>query len=101
MAKMIECPLCRAAFALDALLAGVVGYSSGTDSACAPCPRCRAVLEFRVRSGSIELGYTYWAGSFHFEGMVTVSVSGLRRTGERSAPVFEYLGVAYPTRRSS
>ncbi len=35
-------------------------------------------MEFRLRAGVIELGYTYWAGSMHFEAVSSKRVHGLR-----------------------
>lgn len=90
------CPHCNGTFPPEELLATVSAYSADSRVFGTSCPRCGQSLELQVRSGSIELGYTYWAGSMHFEGMVTIRASGLRVVGERDAPVLEYKGVFYP-----
>ncbi|HWS25140.1 MAG TPA: hypothetical protein VN259_01075 [Xanthomonadales bacterium] len=36
-------------------------------------------MEYRAYSGALELGFTYWAGSMHFEGVVKLAVPGLAR----------------------
>jgi hypothetical protein len=41
------------------------------------CPGCGAGLELRLGTGRVEVGGTYWAGSFHFEVMKTLRVPGL------------------------
>lgn len=41
------------------------------------CPHCQASLEFRIRPDALELGYTYWAGSMHFEALCSRRVKGL------------------------
>ena len=35
-------------------------------------------MEYRAASGALELGYTYWAGSMHFEGVATLAVHGFK-----------------------
>lgn len=72
------CPLCSKPFPREAFLAAVSGYSTSTDSGSSSCPECHAALEFRVRPGCLELGYTYWAGSLHFESVSSFRIAGLR-----------------------
>ena len=90
-----ECLSCRGAFTVAELLARISGYAREVDAFTASCPHCGQGLEFQVRAGTVVLGYTYWAGAMHFEGMVDLSARGLRRTGPRDAPVLEHDGVAY------
>ncbi|MBK9657464.1 MAG: hypothetical protein IPO66_19315 [Rhodanobacteraceae bacterium] len=42
-------------------------------------------MECRAYSGALELGYTYWAGSLHFEGVVKLPVPGLARAATEGA----------------
>ena len=88
----LTCPSCDSEVPPEGLLSGVQGYSNETDSGVAPCTRCGKAIEFRVRAGSLEIGYTYWAGSLHFEGMVGVSVPGLRWERGGRGRVIEYGG---------
>ncbi len=78
-AQLATCPRVDCAKEFDplAFLATAVGYSLVTDSGMANCPVCRKSIDFRVRRHFIELGFTYWAGSLHFEGLATVRVTGL------------------------
>ncbi|MEI6413375.1 MAG: hypothetical protein WCP34_03805 [Pseudomonadota bacterium] len=66
----------------------------------APCPHCKTGLEFRVRGRQLELGYTYWSGSMHFEGMLTCAVPGLRMTFSGESPVFVLKGQVLPSHAS-
>ncbi len=76
--KALICPLCSKPFSREAFLAAVSGYSTLTDSGSSSCPECHGALEFRVRPGCLELGYTYWAGSLHFEAVRSFRIAGLR-----------------------
>ena len=73
------CPFCKADVDAARFLAGTQGYATGTDSGVAPCTGCGEALEFRARSGLLELGYTYSSGSLHFEAMLAVAVEGLEQ----------------------
>jgi len=44
----------------------------------ANCPACGAGLEVRLGNGAFEVGYSYWAGSLHFETLQRVRVAGLK-----------------------
>jgi hypothetical protein len=77
--KPIPCPACQQPVAPADLLAGATCYNTLTDSSGAPCPHCRQGIEFRARTGTLELGCTYWAGSLHFEAMITHRLAALRR----------------------
>ena len=72
------CPFCEKPFAPSRFLESVTGYSSETDSGGATCPECGRGLEFRIGRGSLEIGYTYWAGSMHFEAVRTSRVPRLK-----------------------
>jgi len=74
------CSQCKRNFDVARLLGTLRGYSTLTDSGTAPCPNCGVELEFRVRPGTLEMGYTYWAGSFHFAPVESFAVSHLRVT---------------------
>ncbi len=95
------CPQCGASLSVAALLSNVAGYDRGTRSATAPCPSCGKDLEFQVRGGLLVLGYTYWAGSLHFEGMVEVPARGLMLVEEDGHVRFEVGGVRYGLPRAS
>ena len=84
MAALI-CPRCDEHVSPESLLAAVAGYSIATDSGSSLCPVCHAAVEFRVRPGRLELGYTYWAGSLHFEALSSAPIAGLRLVSENGA----------------
>jgi len=73
-----KCLRCDQSVPPESLLEAASGYSTATDSGTSTCPRCNQSIEFRVRSGALELGFTYWAGSMHFEAMSSHRVNGLR-----------------------
>ena len=77
---------------VPALLGAATGYAFATDSGSAPCTRCTKAIDFRVRNGSVEIGFTYWAGSFHFEPIQAVRVSRLRQRQAEDAVTFELPG---------
>jgi hypothetical protein len=72
------CPLCKKEIAAATLFAELAAFAPTTAHFAARCPACRDYLEFQAQSGRITLGYTYWAGSMHFEGVVDAKVPGLR-----------------------
>jgi transcription elongation factor Elf1 len=74
----LTCPRCNQPLTADALLGASLGYSPVTDSGGSTCAACGEGLEFRVRAGVVELGFSYWAGSMHFEAVSTHRVKGLR-----------------------
>ena len=90
-----NCLTCQQPFELADLLSGLTGYATLTDSGTAPCPRCGAGLEFRVGAGTLELGYTYFGGSMHFEALETFPVSGLRQRRNGHLVSIEHRGVLY------
>jgi len=96
--RTFECISCKAEVEVGAFLAGLGGFIEQTSSASAKCPACGGSIEFQVRSGSLELGYTYWAGSLHFEGLVTVRVPGIKVVGEGDSRAIEAGGVVYRPR---
>lgn len=84
------CLKCGREFAAAELLAGLKGYDPRTNSGVTSCAACGDVMELRVQPGKIEVGYTYWAGAMHFEGMATVPAPGLElvRDGALESCVF-------------
>lgn len=93
---MSPCPRCGAVVSTDRLLAAVTAYSTDTDSGLSACPRCGGTLDFRVGAGKLELGYTYWAGSMHFEAITSVPIAGLRVIKAGSALAFSLGDTVYP-----
>ncbi len=91
-----SCPTCHADFAVAAFLASVTGYSASTNSGQSRCPQCNVGIEFRISADALELGYTYWGGSMHFDSVVQVKIAGLRlvRTGESFVAKLD--GATYP-----
>ena len=63
----LTCPSCNLPLPIESLLGAASGYSRVTDSGASSCSRCGQSIEFRLRPSVIEVGYTYWAGSMHFE----------------------------------
>ncbi|HYN01815.1 MAG TPA: hypothetical protein VE359_05190 [Vicinamibacteria bacterium] len=90
------CPHCHEGFALEPFLRGVTGYSATTDSGGAPCPLCRESLEFRVASGALEIGFTYWGGSLHFDALSVHRVRGLRLVHSGASITAVLNGVEFP-----
>lgn len=50
------------------------------------CARCGRGVELVVRDGTLDVGWTYWAGSLHFEGGTYVEAPGLRVERRRDPP---------------
>jgi transcription elongation factor Elf1 len=96
--RAFECISCRAAIDVSSFLAGLTGFHNDTNTATAKCPACGASIAFQVRSGSLEIGYTYWAGSLHFEGLLSVRVPGIRVIPEGESRAIEAGGVVYRPR---
>ncbi len=90
------CPSCDEALGLEELLAGASGYSVVTNSGGSVCPSCHATVEFRIGPGCLEFGYTYWAGSLHFEGVSTFPVPGLRLVVSGESLVAALHGRSFP-----
>lgn len=93
---MIECPTCHQSFSIAALLAGCSGYQRGSAMAGGQCPQCGQGFECRICDGRVEIGYTYWAGSLHFETLTEASVPGLRLDSTEAPPAAVLDGVRYP-----
>ena len=74
----IVCPRCDRPVSTHAFLAAAVAYWRETDSGTADCPACHQSVEFRVRPGAIEVGFTYSAGALHFDSVASYPVRGLR-----------------------
>ena len=73
----ILCPRCDRPVSAYAFLGAASAYWRETDSGTADCPACHKSIEFRVRSGVIEIGFTYWAGALHFDSVASYPVRGL------------------------
>lgn len=69
---------CGAELDAVALVAAVRTYSAQQGLCGAICPRCGSGIELCIRPGMIGYGYTYWAGSMHFEEVGVLRVHGLR-----------------------
>lgn len=89
------CLTCLQPFEVAEFLSGLTGYAALTDSGSAPCPRCGAPLEFRVRANTLELGYTYFGGSMHFEVLEAFAVSGLSQSRKGHVVSIKHHGVIY------
>lgn len=89
------CPHCAKPLDLAAFLFAVTAYDPSTRSSTSSCPGCGKALEFQVRGGVLTLGYTYWAGSFHFEGLVDVPARGLKLVEDEDGVRYEFGGARY------
>jgi len=78
--------------ALDALPTDGMGRSGMFVHSCSGCGQ---KIEVRLRNGKLEVGYSYFGGSMHFEVMRETRVTGLKIT--RSDP--DDLDVGIGTRR--
>lgn len=85
-----RCPRCEAFFVVDECFESATGYSSSTDSGSATCPACRQQIEFRVARNTLELGFTYWAGSLHFDAVASYRISRLSIERDRDAFVVKF-----------
>lgn len=93
---MIECPACHQTFSALAFLPGCSGYAAASSMANGQCPLCGEFFECRIGDGSIEIGYTYWAGSMRFEALSQAQVPGLRIDRNARPPAALLAGVSYP-----
>jgi hypothetical protein len=91
-----SCPRCSKPLQLENFLAAVSGYSTVTDSGGSSCPDCHEALEFRVAEGALELGYTYWAGSLHFEAVGSFRLAGLRLVSREGYLAVSIKGKVFP-----
>lgn len=93
-----RCPHCEHELTAVALLANAPSYSRSLGLAVADCPGCGQGLEFRPRTGRLAVGYTYWAGSMHFEEVFEIAARGLECREEGDALVCAYRGQVYRLR---
>ncbi len=98
-AGSFACPSCSVEIGVEAVLGDLRSYSPGTRSFASSCPSCGQGIELQVRSGRLVVGTTYWAGSFHFEGLLEVSARGIRAEASSDPPSIVYRGDRYPTSR--
>lgn len=96
-----RCPHCGYELTPDGLLGSTQTYSGSSGLAVADCPGCGRGLEFRPRTDRLAVGYTYWAGSMHFEEVFEIPARGLRCRSDGGALVCEYRGVAYRLREGA
>ena len=75
--KTFDCPFCKKPMRGEDLARNTIAFSSAMHLHVTTCPHCGKNMEYRAASGALELGYTYWAGSMHFEGVVKLAVPGL------------------------
>jgi hypothetical protein len=61
----------------------------------AECPACGKGVEFRARGTRLELGWTYWAGSLHFEAVTEANVGAIRIVCEGEDRAVELGGVIF------
>lgn len=95
-AESFGCPSCSASVRIEELLGGGLRYSSGTMAFTSSCPLCAKEIEFQARAGRLTIGYTYWAGSFHFEGLFDVPARGIRADLSPDSPSVSYGGSRHP-----
>lgn len=93
--SQFACPHCKQPSKVAALLGGLEAFSPVTAHFSARCPQCRDYLEFTASSGKLVLGYTYWAGSMHFEGMIDVAAAGLSVDATLKPPALRFAGATY------
>lgn len=75
----LECPFCNAAVLGALLVRATDAYAPAMQLYTSRCPACATPIEFQVRAAHVNVGYTYWAGSMHFEAMARLEVAGLRQ----------------------
>lgn len=75
----LECPFCHAAVQGALLVRATDAYAPAMRLYTSRCPECATPIEFQARAAHVEVGYTYWAGSMHFEAMAQLAVAGLRQ----------------------
>ncbi len=90
--SVASCLYCDQSFEPEAFLRSTTAYGTATDSGVAPCPGCGKQLEFRVRSNILELGYSYWSGSFHFEAVSSIPTAHLKQSRSGSTVTLSVAG---------
>lgn len=72
---------CGRKFDLAAALNALPPDGMGSSAMLVPkCAGCGESIEMRLRSGSFDVGYSYWGGSMHFETIAKIRVPKLRIT---------------------
>lgn len=92
------CPRCHRASRVDALLSRAGSYCLATGAGAASCPACRATIEFRVRPGVLELGYTCGRDLSRFEPTSSMKVPGLRVVESPDGVAILHEGVVFRVR---
>lgn len=77
----LNCPFCNAPLDGLLLVRATDAYAEGMRLYTSRCPNCATPIEYTAGSGHVDVGYTYWAGSMHFESMARLRVAGLREAG--------------------
>lgn len=90
------CFKCKGSIPVDLFLRNVAVYLPLTYSGNSGCPMCQSYCEFQIQTGKIIVGYTYWAGSLHFEGVETYNVPGLSLCQRDGVFVATWNGKEYP-----
>jgi uncharacterized Zn finger protein len=78
----LECQDCGFAYIPAEFLDCVEHYESRIDVVMWRCRQCLQVTDIRIRSGEVQRGNVYAAGSAHFSVEERIEVPGLRRMEE-------------------
>lgn len=78
MSGGFACPFCKEPFDARRMARDIIGYNPAMHLHVTRCPECLKSVEFRALHNALEIGYTYWAGSMHFEGVARLPLSGFR-----------------------
>lgn len=89
------CLHCQHSFDVAAFLGGLLGYAHQTNSGVAPCPLCGKHLEFQVRGQQLILGFCYFGGALHFEGLTRYRVSTLKKIRDGDQVALAFRGQTY------
>lgn len=83
--KSVLCPFCKTPIDAERMARATADYSPSMHLHVSSCPNCAQTIEYRARSGGLEIGYTYWAGSMHFEAVALVPLRGFGRLDDSGA----------------
>ncbi|MBK7972429.1 MAG: hypothetical protein IPK07_03800 [Deltaproteobacteria bacterium] len=72
-----HCVHCHARFAVADLVNAIDGYSRQVRVFSSRTPCCGTGEELQIDGRTLTRGYTYAAGSLHFEGMIDLPIAGL------------------------
>jgi hypothetical protein len=91
----LYCPDCKKVIGMNKFLKHVEAFDRGTISGVSKCPHCRKSIQFQVRNNRMTVGYTYFSGSLHFEGLYDVDARGLKCVRDKDGVHYIYKGVFY------